>query len=77
MDDSFSTEKETRKEGASPCSFPWPEHESVFVLFALKMGGKYLAGYKTELPACMYVYVFVCVLECVAVYRVVECILNV
>ena len=25
--------------------------------FALKMGGKYLAGYKTELPACMYVCV--------------------
>ena len=41
------------------------------------MGGKYLAGYKTELPACVYVYVFVCVLKCVAVYRVVECILNV
>ena len=35
--------------------------------FALKLRGKCLAGYKTELPACMYVYVFVCVLECVAV----------
>ena len=30
--------------------------------FALKMGGKCLAGYKTELPACMYMYVL-----CVAV----------
>ena len=45
--------------------------------FALKIGGKCLAGYKPQLPACMYVYVFVCVLECMAVYRVVECILNV
>ena len=45
--------------------------------FALKMGGKCLARYKPQLPACMYVYVFACVLECVAVYRVVECILNV
>ena len=49
----------------------------VAYLFALKMGGKCLARYKTELPACMYVYMFVCVLECVAMYRVVECILNV
>ena len=53
----------------------------VAYLFALKMRGKCLARYKPQLPACMYVYVFVCVfvcvLECVAVYRVVECILNV
>ena len=38
MGDSFSTQTETRKEGASFFSFPWPEHEGVFVHQQVCMG---------------------------------------